>query len=508
MNEGEQGLETEVAEPAAEPTETTEPTESKPKLDLALEVTDAGPCRKHLKVSIPRAEIDRHFDDSLKNFRREAAVPGFRVGRAPRSLIERRFRKEVAGQVKSALLMECMEQIDADKQLKPISQPELDVDALQIPDSGPLEFEFDVEVQPDFKVPDYKALTVKRPLRKITDRDVEAQFTSFRERYGQIVPKLEGGAALGDYVVADLSFTRGGVVLNEVKEIQFRLQPELRFQDGVVPEVAKTLVGVNPGETRIADARIGTSSPDPNLRGMVVQVEFKVLDLKTLRLPEVDGEFLNALGFDDVDDLKLALRGILERRVEFQARQAVRRQIVEQLIGQSPFDLPPSLVRRQERTTLQRLIAEMREGGFSDTQLKAREAEIRANAHEVTLRNLKEFFLLSKIADAESIKVEDSDIDEEVEMLASRGEETPRRVRARMEREGRLDDLSTQILERKVIDRILEFITVELEEVSGPTTEESEAVETLDETAASAEAVAAAEAEAEAEEASGDRPDA
>ncbi|MEW4451183.1 hypothetical protein AB1L30_00675, partial [Bremerella sp. JC817] len=121
--------------------------------------------------------------------------------------------------------------------------------------------------------------------------------------------------------------------------------------------------------------------------------------------------------------------------------------------------------------------------------------EIRANAHDVTLRNLKEFFLLSKIADAEEIKVEDDDLAEEISLIAMRSDETPRRVRSRLEKEGQLDNLATQILERKAIDRILEYITVELEEVSTP--EEEPDADTLDETAlpaSSEEAEAASEA--------------
>ena len=86
------------------------------------------------------------------------------------------------------------------------------------------------------------------------------------------MPKLEGGAEPGDYVVADLTFTRDGTTLNEVKEIQFRLQPDLRFQDGVIPDLAKALTGAKPGEARKAEAQIGTSSPDPTLRGQAVEV--------------------------------------------------------------------------------------------------------------------------------------------------------------------------------------------------------------------------------------------
>src|SRR4051812_5828293 len=117
---------TEGTAAAATATAEAEP-EAKPKLDLTVEITDAGPCKKHLKVAIARTEIDRQFKESLVSVRKDAAVPGFRPGRAPRTLIEKRFRKEVAGQVKSALLMAALEQLDKEHKLNPIAQPQHDL---------------------------------------------------------------------------------------------------------------------------------------------------------------------------------------------------------------------------------------------------------------------------------------------------------------------------------------------------------------------------------------------
>jgi len=473
--------------------------EAKPKrkLELDVQITDAGPCKKHLKVAIARAEVERQFEESLGSVKKEAAVPGFRPGRAPRTLIQKRFRKEVAGQVKSTLLLTTLEQLDEDYKLNPISQPNLDIEAITIPDEGPFVFEMDVEVQPDFKLPAYKALAVKRPVRVIGDADVELQLRTFLERYAQLVPKFEGGAEIGDYVTADLAFHKDGIGLNTAKEIQFRLQPELRFQDGSVPDLAGALVGAKPGEDREADALVGTASPDPALRGQTIGVTIHVHDLKTLRLPEVDEAFLESIGFDSEDELREALRGVLERRVAFQQRQAMRQQIVDQLAAETPFDLPADLVARQERSTLRRQIEEMKGNGMSEAEIRAREAEIRANAHESTLRSLKEFFLLSKIAEEEGIKVEDEDVEDEIHAIANRTDETPRRVRARIEKEGLGEGLASQILERKTVDRILEFTKVE-----DVTPDVEKAVETLDESA-----VPAMESEAEAEPAA-DTPDA
>lgn len=474
MSTGEPDQDSPVSvEPAAEGTEPV-----KTKLDLDVQISEAGPCKKHLKIAIARGDIDRQFDETFGSMKREAQVPGFRPGRAPRALVERWFRKQVSGQVKSNLLMACLEQLDEDYKLKPITTPNLDIDAIELPDDGPMRFEMEIEVQPDFELPAYKALTVNRPTRTISESDVESQFTTFLERYAQLVPKLEGGAKPGDFVTANLTFTLGDRVLNEAKEIQFRLQPELRFQDGNVPRAAEAIEGALPGEFRETDALIGSSSPDPQLRGQTIGVRFNILDLKHLRLPEANAEFLESVGFDSVDDLKSALRSLLERRLEFQMRQAIRREILDQLIAATPFDLPADLVARQEASTIRRRVMEMREGGLSDTDIRAREAEIRANAHEATTRSLKEFFLLSQIAEAEGVKVEEEDFDLEIEGIAARTDESPRRVRARIEKDGLADALASQILERKALDRIMEYVKFE-EVPMAP----DQAVETLDQSA-------------------------
>ncbi len=467
--------------PAATEVTDTKPVEAKKRLDLDVKISDVGPCKKHLKVSIPQTDIETHFKESIGTMVKEAIVPGFRPGHAPRKMVENRFRKQIAGQVKQTLLMAALEQIDEDHKLNPISQPNLDIDAIDLPSEGPMTFEMEVEVQPEFPLPSYKSLTLQSPVKTVAEADIDAQVKAFQERYAQLVPKLEGTAEVGDYITADLTFSLNGKTYNQAKEIQFRLQSELRFQDGTVPNLEAVLVGVQPGDVKVADAKIGSSSPDPELRGATMQVSFNVLDLKKLRLPELNTEFFLSTGFENLDDLREALRGVLERRYESQRRQAVRDQLLTKLVGETPFDLPADLVSRQEKSTLRRLAMELRQGGRSDIEIRAREAELRANAHETTLKSLKEYFVLAKIAEAENITVEPMDMDLEIEMIAARTDESSRRVRSRIEKDGLGEALASQILERKTIDKILEY--VKLEEV--PLVEDN-TVETLDQAATTA----------------------
>jgi len=454
--------------------------ESAPKANLEMEVaiTDAGPCKKHLKITIPRSEIERQYEQSLDKLRQDAMVPGFRPGRAPRQLVVKRFRKQVSDQVKSTLLMSSLEQIDKEHKLDPIVQPRLDVNAIELPDKGPMSFEMDVEVRPQFNVPNYKGLKVKRPVVEFTEKDVDLQLTRQLERHGQIVPKLEGGAEIGDYITADLVFLRpDGRPTNEAKEVQFRLQSELRFQNGTIPDIASKLVGAKPGDTREVVARLGSAVDDPALRGAAIGVRIRVNDLKRMRLPEVNQAFLDSIGFPSLAVLREEVRDALKRRVRSEQRQAIRRQILDVLLREAPFDLPADLVSREEKSTITRLVAELKQEGMSDTQIRASEAQIRANAHESTLRSLKEFLLLLKIADAEGIKVEEPDLALEIKAIAERTDESVRRVRARVEKEGGVDSLMTQILERRVIDRILEDVEIEDVVIN---TEPAGEVETVD----------------------------
>jgi trigger factor len=462
----------------AEPETVAEP--PKRKLDIVVDISDVGPCKKHLKISIPRTEIEHQYEESLETLRKESVVPGFRAGRAPRQLVVKRFRKQVADQVKSTLLMSSLEQIDADYKLEPITQPRLDVAAIELPETGPMSFEMDVEVRPQFDVPNYKGLAIKRPVAELTEEHVDEQLTRFLEGHGQIVPKLTGAADRGDYITADLTFNSAdGKVLNEHKEVQFRLRPEIRFQDGAIADTSP-LVGAKPGETRELEAKLGSVVVDPSLRGATAKVSVNVIDLKCVRLPESNQAFLDSINVDSIQTLRQAVRETLERRIRTEQRQAVRGQLLDQLLRQTPFQLPSDLVSREERTTISRLVVQLKREGMSDDNIRAHEAQIRANAHETTLRSLKELLLLSKIADAEGLKVEDEDLVLEIEAMAERTGESARRIRARVEKEGGADSLATQILERKVIDRIVESSAIEDVEV---TIDPEGRVETLDITA-------------------------
>ncbi len=154
-----------------------------------------------MTVTIPREDIERYYDKAFSEMMGTAAVPGFRPGRAPRKLIEHRFRKDVADQVKGSLLMDSMAQITDDEKFAAISEPDFDPSAVELPEEGPLTFEFDLEVRPEFDLPEWKGLTIERPVREFTEADVDKRLEVIVANRGQLVP-FDGPAASGDYISA------------------------------------------------------------------------------------------------------------------------------------------------------------------------------------------------------------------------------------------------------------------------------------------------------------------
>src|SRR5579863_4517644 len=218
-------------------------------MELHVEIKKSGPCKKHVNVRVPRKEIERFYEETVKEYTSTTAIPGFRVGHVPSKLVEKRFRSELAAKIKQRVLVESMEQLSGNKDLDPINEPDLDVEAIELPEEGDFEYEFDVEVRPEFDLPNYDGLTIQRPLREITDSDVERQIENFLSQYGQLVPQ-EAAIEAGDVISASLESEHDGKKLLEVSDVSIHVRPVLRFTDAELNGFDKLIIGASAGDVR------------------------------------------------------------------------------------------------------------------------------------------------------------------------------------------------------------------------------------------------------------------
>jgi trigger factor len=425
------------------------------KLDVQVKIESPGTCQRHITVTIAEADVERYFNNAIGEMMPKAMVPGFRAGRAPRKLVEARFRKDVSDQVKGSLLMDSMAQVTEEQDLSAISEPEIDLGAIEVPETGPMTFEFNLEVRPEFDLPHWKGLSIERPTKEFTSEDVDAQLRRLLERRGRLVP-YDGAAELNDFITANITFKHGEEVLARAEEEVLCVRKKLSFRDGMLEGFDKLMVGVTANQTREAQVTLTEAAVDEDLRGKTVTAVFEVLEVKKLEVPELDADLLHSLGrFENEGELRDALMDELKRQSQYHQQQSARQQVTAALTAAANWDLPPDLLRRQSVRELERSVLELRRSGFSDEEIRTHQNELRQNVLASTARALKEHFILEKLAEQENIEDQPEDYEHEIRLIAAQSGESPRRVRAQLEKRDLMDILRNQIIERKTIDLIL-----------------------------------------------------
>ena len=434
-------------------TETIE-TEEKEKLDLAVEVKETSACERHVTVTVPRSDIEKYFDKQFDELVPRAEVPGFRIGKAPRQLVEKKFRKQLTGQVKGSILMDSLAQVSDSQDFSAISEPDLDFEQVVIPEEGDLTYEFNIEVRPEFDLPEWKGLSLKRPEREFTDEDIDTHIGTLSQQFSDLAPVDEAVQA-GDHVVCNITSRFEDAVLNTGEEQLIQVRPTLSLSDATIEEFDKLIVGAKADDKKTANVEISEHAENEDLRGKTIEIDFEVLDVKRVESKNPE-EIATQLGLESVDKMKELVRSSMEERLQYAQRETIRDQISKVLTESADWELPPDLLRRQSGRELDRAVMEMRSSGFSEQELVARENTLRKNILEKTETLLKEHFILERIAEQETVEDEPQDYEVEIARIAMQQNDSPRRVRASLERAGQMDSLRNMIIERKVIDLITE----------------------------------------------------
>ncbi|MFM8189195.1 MAG: trigger factor [Pirellula sp.] len=442
-------------------------TEVKSKLDFQVKIDKTAACQRHIVVTVPRAEVDRYFREAYSEIAPRADLPGFRQGKIPRKLLESRFKKTVADQVKSSLVMDSLEQITEGGEISAIAEPDMDYGAVVLPDSGDFTFEFKIEVRPEFDTPKWEGLKLTKTEYSLTEDEVEKQLVRTLERFVPGEP-WDGEAQLGDRLLIDAEFTQDGRRISSFDENLITLREELSLADCIVENFGELMTGAKEGDKVSKKVKILETSLNESLRGTEVDATFKVIEIRRVNVEGLGSNVLEQIGFDDTDELRVFVRGELKRQADYHQTQLLREQITKQLTSSADWELPSNLVRRQAERELQRRVLEMRRNGFQDEQIRTVVNSMRRNIEELTREALREHFVLEKIAEDLKIEPTEEQYEEEIKLIAEQSDATVRQVRAKLDRSGQMDALRNQILERTVINKIVdaaEVTTVEGESI-------------------------------------------
>lgn len=436
-------------------TEETQQEQETPLKDrIAVDVEDAGTLRKKVKVTVPREVIDERLTKSFKDLSHEAAIPGFRKGHAPRTLIEKRFGKDVTDEVRTALVAESYDAAIEKVSLDVLGQPDIDLKGIQLPEQGNLEFACEVEVKPQFDVPNLEGMEIKKPKIEVADEDVSREIDRFRALRGTYQATNEPVKA-DDMIVADVVVTAEGQEVSK-KEGESMFARARVFEGMAFENFGEVIVGATPGETKTVEGTLRDDYEKQDLRGKTATVAVTVKEIKRMVLPEMNKELLSSMGFESEEDMRKFIRERLTGRLDQEVQRAMRTQVDQYLLENVKFDLPENLSGRQTERAVMRRVLQMRNQGVPDAEIAKHMDDLRVRVQEQTRNDLKLFFILNKIAEQLEVDVTEGELNDRIAQISQAYGRRFDRVRDDMMKDGSIESLVLEIRDAKVVDKILE----------------------------------------------------
>jgi trigger factor len=404
-------------------------------------------CRRELDLEIPADEVSKAMERVAKEFAKVARVPGFRPGKAPITLIRRRFADDIKGEVLQSLVPERVEKAVSEQKLTPVSQPK--VEQLDFNDGQPLKFRAVFEVLPEFELGNYKDLQLEMPLMDVVDEDVTKTLEDMRERAAAFAPAEGRAVQDGDFVQLKLTGTAEG----EGEPLQAdSVLCHIGAEETMAP-FNENLRGVNIGDHKDFDVPYPADYPDSKLAGKTYHYSVDVLGIKTKKLPELNDDFAKDVSdATTLDELNKKIREGLEHQRDHKQKDLLREKVLGEIVKLHDFPVPQSLVEHQMDVRLERVVRSLAQQGVDPRAVNIDWVSLRKRNEDRAKDDVKAELIVDRIATAENIDVTEEEVEHELEHLAGHSNESAGAIRARLTKQGTLDRIKAKLRSDKTLD--------------------------------------------------------
>jgi trigger factor len=423
-----------------------------------ISVENLAPCKKLLRVEVDAKSVDEIFDSITKDYQKQASLPGFRPGKAPRDMVAKKYEADIKDDAKRKLIGENYRKALEEKKISVIGYP--DIEEIQFGRGQNLQFAATIETAPEFQLPQYKGLTVKRETKSVTDEDVERALKLLAQQHVKF-ETVARELKMGDVAVVNYTGTCDGKPITETAPTAKGLTEQKNFWVDIAPNTfitgfAEQLIGAKAVDKRTVNVDFPADFVTKELAGKKGVFEVEIVEVKEKVLPSVDDELAKKYDAANLEKLREGVRRDLENELKFSQAKAIRGQIIDALLGGANFDLPETAVAHETRNVVYNIVQENSKRGVPRDLIEKQKEEIYTAATRSANDRVKLAFLIQRIAESEDIKVSQEEVLRRVQSLAAAYQIPPDQFIKDLQKRNGVNELYDQIAHEKV----LEFIEI------------------------------------------------
>jgi trigger factor len=423
-------------------------------LIVNVTVENLAPCKKLLRVEVDTPAVDAAFNEVTHDFQKQARLPGFRPGKSPLHLVVKAFTAQIDNEVKRKLLSESYRQAIAEQKLRVVGQP--DIEEIQFAKGQPYQFAVTLETAPEFELPEYKGLPVKREMAVVTEEDIERALNILRDQRATYTD-VDREVRDGDFVVVNYTGTCDGRPITETAPTARGLTEKQGFwlhvqKDSFIPGFTEQLIGGKAGEKRTVTVDFPAQFVAPQLSGKQGVYEVEIVQVKEKVLPEANDEFARSYDAPDLAKLRAGVVADLESELNQKIKRSVRDQLRRELINRVKCELPESIVLNETRSAVYDIVRENQQRGVPKATLEQQKDQIFSVANTSAKDRIKAAFILGLIAEKEGIKADEKEIQQRILWLAQQYSISPDQMIKQLRERNGIAEIAEQIVTAKVFD--------------------------------------------------------
>ncbi|MBM3848332.1 MAG: trigger factor [Verrucomicrobia bacterium] len=424
---------------------------------------DLGPCKKQLRIEVAADRVNAAIDAATKYFVRNASLPGFRPGKAPREMILKRFEPDITTEAKRKLWTDAYQEAVKQHKLEPITDPE--VEEVQFAQGQEATAIFTLETVPVFELPEYRSLPATRASEKVDDTHVEKALESLRQQKADYLT-ANRPAQNSDVVVINYQGHCDGKPIQEIAPVARGLNAASNFwvriaENSFIPGFTEQLVGASAGDKRTVTVDFAADFVTPQLQGRKGSFDVEIVEVKEQKLPELDDAFAKLWKAETLHQLREGVRSDLQNEANGREQRNVRAQVVKALMDRVDFAMPEAAVAAETRNVVYNIVAENKQRGVAQELIDQQKDDIMKAAAQTAKERVKASFLFSKIAVKEGIKVSNEELSNRIMLLAQRYKTPPDKFVKELQEKNAVQEIVGQLLHEKVVDFLQQHAKIE-----------------------------------------------